>query len=197
MKAFLIPSLAAAGFSAPADGTILVASIQDAEYSIYTKGGDLSRYLEHDLPFTLAAHSSHASHGSHGSHGSHESHGSHQSGHSNHASHQSHQRSVTPTPAPPKITGSGRNRRSTPPTSILPINPQTVPKIKGGTQAFALITFRVQLGLDAYGYYSSTIDGVLDSETKTAIISYQRDHGLSVTGTLSNELIKALNIPTY
>ena len=185
VKVFLIPSLAAAGFSAPADSAVEVSLKNANDSSTSTSDTDFRRYLNRKLPFTLAGHSSHSSHGSHGSHRS-----SSTGGHSSHASHQS---SSTPTPTP---SNPSRNKGSTPPTSILPLNPQNTPQLKGGTNAFALVTLRVQLALYAYGYYSGAIDGLLGSETQTAIIRYQRDHGLSTTGTLSDELIKSLNIPT-
>ena len=54
---------------------------------------------------------------------------------------------------------------------------------------------RVQLALRAYGYYSGAIDGVVGPETKTSLMKMQKDYKIPVTGTITPEVIDALNIP--
>jgi len=52
----------------------------------------------------------------------------------------------------------------------------------------------VQLALQAFGYYSGTIDGVVSAQTGKAITALQTDYGLRVTGTVTPELFAALGI---
>ena len=47
---------------------------------------------------------------------------------------------------------------------------------------------RVQAGLTDLGYNPGPIDGVMGSQTRSAIRSYQRDHGLLVDGRPTREL---------
>lgn len=53
----------------------------------------------------------------------------------------------------------------------------------------------VQEQLAQQGYYRGAIDGILGSETRRAIRSYQRSHGLRVTGTLTPGTLQALELP--
>jgi len=45
------------------------------------------------------------------------------------------------------------------------------------------------------GYYRGAIDGVFGPETRRAIIRYQGDHGLRVTGSLNTDTLHALGLP--
>jgi len=45
------------------------------------------------------------------------------------------------------------------------------------------------------GYYRGDIDGILGSETRRAIMRYQSDHGLRVTGNLNTDTVRALGLP--
>ena len=45
------------------------------------------------------------------------------------------------------------------------------------------------------GYYRGELDGVFGPETRRAIIRYQSDHGLSVTGRLNVDTLRALGLP--
>jgi hypothetical protein len=45
------------------------------------------------------------------------------------------------------------------------------------------------------GYYRGEIDGVFGPETRRAIMRYQSDHGLRVTGHLSVDTLRALGLP--
>ena len=54
----------------------------------------------------------------------------------------------------------------------------------------------IQLALQAFGYYSGTIDGIVNTQTSKAISALQTDYGLRVTGTITPELFSALGIET-
>jgi Putative peptidoglycan binding domain len=45
------------------------------------------------------------------------------------------------------------------------------------------------------GYYRGEIDGVFGPETRRAIVRYQSDHGLGVTGSLNTDTLHALGLP--
>ena len=52
----------------------------------------------------------------------------------------------------------------------------------------------VQERLARQGYYRGEIDGVLGAQTRRAIVRYQRDHGLRVTGNLTPDMLQALGL---
>jgi peptidoglycan hydrolase-like protein with peptidoglycan-binding domain len=52
----------------------------------------------------------------------------------------------------------------------------------------------VQLALQAFGYYSGTINGVVNPITSEAITAMQTDYGLRITGTVTPEVFSALRI---
>jgi hypothetical protein len=52
----------------------------------------------------------------------------------------------------------------------------------------------VQTQLAKEGYYRGEIDGVLGPETRHAIVSFQSDHGLRVTGNLTQETLSTLGL---
>jgi hypothetical protein len=52
----------------------------------------------------------------------------------------------------------------------------------------------VQTQLAKEGYYRAEIDGVLGPETRRAIVSFQSDHGLRVTGNLTQETLSTLGL---
>ncbi len=45
------------------------------------------------------------------------------------------------------------------------------------------------------GYYRGQIDGVFGGETRRAIMRYQSDHGLRVTGTINTDTLRVLGLP--
>ena len=49
-------------------------------------------------------------------------------------------------------------------------------------------------GIAREGYYRGQIDGVFGSETRAAIAEYQSNHGLRVTGALTNETLAAMGL---
>lgn len=69
--------------------------------------------------------------------------------------------------------------------------PKTLP---GNSAAFTDIVKRVQTALYAYGYYTGAIDGIVGTGTRTAISKFQKDWGLSITGTITPEVLDALNL---
>lgn len=185
MKArrFLIPSLALAGLmkggpvaATPpgdqADGA--KAPLDPAVYDVFRQ----------DHLFTLAGHRSHSSHASHSS-------GS--SGIVRSPSYYGGSSSVFSPPASPRT----RNYDSTPPSTVLPSSPAiaTAPKpLRGNTSRFQSVVRQVQLGLRSYGYYQGAIDGVVGPATKTAIVKFQTDYNLKVTGTITPQVLDALRI---
>ncbi|MBV1691417.1 peptidoglycan-binding protein [Novosphingobium sp. G106] len=52
----------------------------------------------------------------------------------------------------------------------------------------------VQRGLAAFGYYRGPINGVIDADMQYALTRFQGDYGLRVTGTITPDVLKALNI---
>ena len=189
-KRFRIPSLALAGFMAhdvgraavPTDAPDVDELRQSAEPSLFD-------VLRLDHAFTMAQHRSHSSHGSHRS-------SSGGGGHSSHASHRSSTTGGRPAPAPrvysPPAT---RNQDSTPPSTVLPSSPATAPKVlPGDTAKFKDIVRQVQIGLMTRGYYSGAIDGLVGPETRASLIRFQTDYKLSVTGTVTPEVLDAFGV---
>jgi Putative peptidoglycan binding domain len=52
-----------------------------------------------------------------------------------------------------------------------------------------------QAQLSRQGYYRGKIDGVYGAATRRAVIRYQGDHGLRVTGSLNTDTLQALRLP--
>jgi putative peptidoglycan binding protein len=52
----------------------------------------------------------------------------------------------------------------------------------------------VQTQLKQDGYYFGAINGSLDSATRAAIVNYQRDYGLLVTGTVDEPTVESLGL---
>lgn len=137
------------------------------------KSGSLFQILRGEHKYTLAAHRSHSSHGSHGSHRS-SSGGGYSGG-------------GTVRPSAP-------SSNSTPPASVMPRASQAPKTLPGNSAAFLDIVKRVQTALYSYGYYTGAIDGIVGTGTKTAISKFQKDWGLNITGTITPEVLDALNI---
>ncbi|GGE48099.1 MULTISPECIES: His-Xaa-Ser repeat protein HxsA [Rhodobacterales] len=137
----------------------------------------LFQILRGEHKYTLAGHRSHSSHGSHGSHGSHRSSssGGYSSGGSSYR------------PSKP-------SSNSTPPSYVMPRASQAPKTLPGNSTAFTEIVRRVQTALYAYGYYTGAIDGIVGTGTKTALSKFQKDWNLKITGTITPEVLDALNI---
>ncbi len=52
-----------------------------------------------------------------------------------------------------------------------------------------------QAQLSSQGYYQGKIDGVYGAATRRAVVRYQSDHGLRVTGSLNTDTLQALGLP--
>lgn len=52
----------------------------------------------------------------------------------------------------------------------------------------------VQRALKRRGYYYGSVDGDIGSGSRAAIRSYQRDHGLSISGRIDSALLRSLRI---
>jgi len=172
-RKFLIPSLLAAGFTTHQSAATAATAFQAVD------GPNPSMFdvFRQAHKYTLAGHSSHASHGSHSSHRS-------SSGGGYVAP-----RATSPTPQ------TNRNVTSTPPVSVLP-SPQTAaPRVlPGNSAAFQRVAILVQTALQAYGYYNGAIDGIIGDGSRSALSRFQSDYGLSVTGTITPEVLDAFGI---
>lgn len=58
---------------------------------------------------------------------------------------------------------------------------------------YSLVT-QTQTQLTVLGYYTGTIDGVFDIETQQALINFQTAYGLTVDGTINQEVVTVLGI---
>jgi len=56
------------------------------------------------------------------------------------------------------------------------------------------VVANVQSELQRCGYYYDAVDGILGPRTQEALIRYQRDHGLPVTGGIDQETVGALGL---
>lgn len=186
-KRFAITSLIAAGLF-PAQSVALAAVRPDDE----PEGFSLFDVFQQTRAQVISAHRSHRSHSSHRSHRS-------SSGGGGYVAPRVY--SPPTTTWPPATTSPSRNMDSTPPSSILPSPPATAPKAlpnatpdAEAAQKFKDTVRIVQLALQAYGYYTGAIDGIVGTDTSTAISKMQADYGLKVTGTVTPEVLNALKI---
>lgn len=60
--------------------------------------------------------------------------------------------------------------------------------------AFDPLTVQVQTALRAYGYYGGPIDGIIGPQSREALTRLQRDHGLAVTGGITQEVLDVVGI---
>lgn len=150
----------------------------------------LFKILRGEHTYTLAGHRSHSSHRSHGSHRSHRSSsgGSYFGG--RHTSESTPPASVLPRPpqAPRVMPSPSRDLETMP----LPSRPLKI--LPGNSEKFTRIVRQVQTALYAYGYYTGIIDGKFGPETRTALSKFQKDWNLKVTGTITPEVLDALQI---
>jgi len=58
----------------------------------------------------------------------------------------------------------------------------------------ASITLSAQQRLASLGYYQGSVDGIYGAQTRNAIMAFQHDKGLAITGTLNDATIAALGI---
>ncbi len=181
-KRFIIPSLLLAGFSAPTAAETaddLAASGIDAKDQLES-GANLFRQTGSVL---LAGHGSHRSHSSHSSHSSHRS-------SSGGGGYYPPATVYTPAPLPAPPPPSQRTQR--PSTFGQPLNLRSTAPVV--VDQFIETVRRVQRGLKAFGYYQGDDDGSVGPETRSALSRLQTDYGLKVTGTITPEVLSALNI---
>jgi His-Xaa-Ser repeat protein HxsA len=166
-RLFLIPSLLAAGFLTEEASSTPI--LTDADHGDDAKGGFFKKF-QLDHKYTLAGHRSHSSHGSHRSHRSSNGGGGYNAA-----------------PAP--------NYQSTPPANVLPKSPAISPQpLPGNSQKFFDLVTKVQTALYAYGYYTGRLDGHMGPQTRAALSAFQRDFKLTITGTITPEVLDALHI---
>ena len=157
--------------------------------------------LNMEAPIFLAAHSSHSSHGSHSSH---RSSGSSSSGHNSHASHASHASHRSGT----TISSSGSNTIISNPLGNAKPKPATSYPPKQKCPDYLLsqrknVVRQVQYHLVLSGDLNITDAigslGVIDSNTRTAVSSFQRQKGITrVPGTtLDNYTLNVMGISCY
>lgn len=178
---FLISSLALAGFShgSPGQPAITTATNSGADDP---NRQNLFQVFRQDHLFTLAGHRSHSSHSSHSSHRSSSGGGYY---------------SPAPIYTPPVYTPRTYTAPSPAPTPPRSASPSTLysPKpLSGRTELFTTIVRRVQMGLQSYGYYDGTIDGVVGPGTRAALEKFQGDYALKVTGTITPQVLDAFKI---
>ncbi|MFT3988988.1 His-Xaa-Ser repeat protein HxsA [Aestuariivirga sp.] len=172
-RAFLIPSLIAAGLTPLRDTTALSNPLGTAAKK--EPNGTVSKIFSLDHRYWLASHSSHSSHASHSSHRS--------SGTGGYL--------YDPPPyTPPVYTP---NLYSTP-TYTPPAQKPPLVTLPGNSNKFKAIVIQVQLALIAYGYYAGEADGKVGPDTRDALSRMQTDYGLKVTGTITPQVLDALRI---
>ena len=140
----------------------------------------LYQFFTQQHEYTLAGHRSHSSHRSDSSHRSRSGGGGGGGTY----------RSPPPPPAPAaplRSTPRPSTANSTPPSSVLPQTATLQKLLRGNSTMFANTVIRVQSGLFAFGYYTGAIDGFMGPETKTALMKFQADRGMPVTGTITAE----------
>lgn len=52
----------------------------------------------------------------------------------------------------------------------------------------------VEVALEKAGYYVGKTNGDFTADTRTAVTSFQQEHALPVTGTITPEVLKALGL---
>ncbi|WP_443018059.1 peptidoglycan-binding protein [Sphingobium sp. SYK-6] len=66
--------------------------------------------------------------------------------------------------------------------------------IQARADRFRAIVRRVQIGLMGQGEYRGIIDGDVGPATRAALRRFQTSHGLTVTGTITPQVLDALRI---
>lgn len=206
-RTFLIPSLLAAGFghADPLQAALTGATSTDTGDPDRAK---LFQQYRQDHLYTLAQHRSHSSHSSHSSHRSGSS-----GGHYSHSSHTSHRSSTggysTPSynPAPvykapstpstsSSSTGAGRTRATAPQPLLTTEGGETkLQTLPGRSALFKTIVMHVQVALMGQGLFNGPIDGDVGPKTRAALRTFQENHGLTITGTITPQTLDALHVP--
>lgn len=72
--------------------------------------------------------------------------------------------------------------------------PQAVATVHAAAKYNAATIKKVQKKLNQYGYDCGTPDGIAGAKTKKAVKKYQKDNGLTVTGTINAKLLSSLGV---
>jgi len=148
------------------------ATTADAPHSLRISDVDQSAAVTLPVALNDGLRNMYAGHRSHSSHSSHVSHSSHYSGSSG----------SSPPSSTPSTSGSDASA-ATPFVAPRPTSDQ-----------LKMMIMRVQAGLYSRGYDPGAIDGVLSEQTQLAIRRYQTDKHLSVSGSMTTELLNSLGI---
>lgn len=156
-------------------------AIRDADFSVTLAA-----------PLNVNIHNMYASHASHSSHASHASHSS-GSGGSYRAAPvytPSYAPAYSPPPAPAPAPA---------PSTMPDLGPSLLPLVSpNATRAtgdqLKIMIMRVQAALYSKGYDPGAIDGVMTSETKTALAKFQGAHGLPANSKMTTLTLNALGV---
>ena len=182
-RRFLISTLLMAGFLPPHTASAIPA---DPTFDRPSNKSTLFDIFKRDHIFDLSRHSSHRSHSSHSSHSSHRS--SNGGGYS------------APVYTPPRVYTpptlyTAPTPQPAPTTRTVPVTPAPATTVLPGTaDKFKNIVRQVQTALYVYGYYTGSIDGLVGPQTKIAISTMQEQYGLPVTGTITPDVLDALQV---
>lgn len=147
-----------------------------------------------------AAHRSHSSHSSHRSHSSHSSHSSHYSGSGGYSA----PRVYSP-PDPAYSTPRSEPLYAPPPSPQAAPAPAPAPSpqsrenpsiqwVRPSATDLENLVKRMQMALMVKHYYSGPLDGVLGKGTRDALMAFQMDAGLELTGRMDTPTLNALGI---
>ena len=90
------------------------------------------------------------------------------------------------------VTAGRQSSADAPPVDMAKLPPAStdLPAISADQKGTTLIVKAVQRELAARGFDTGPVDGKPSDKTRTAISAYQKEHGLPVTGTASDELLR-------
>ena len=78
-----------------------------------------------------------------------------------------------------------------PASAVKPVTPTTdLPPLRG--QAAPQLVTAIQRELAARGYASGPVNGKLSDDTRKAIAAFEKDHGLAITGSPSDDLLRRI-----
>ena len=93
---------------------------------------------------------------------------------------------VAPTPDSP--TQAARDSEAQKPLMTLGIRPVG--------EDYKIVAIEAQKELKKLGYYTAAIDGIIGKESRRALMDFQRDLNVPITGQLDQETIQRLSKPT-
>jgi len=111
-------------------------------------------------------------------------------GHRSHSSHSSHSSHYSGSGGSSSTPSSDSSSYQTAPAPLASPQQPTKPT----SDQLRYMIMRVQAGLYSHKYDPGAIDGVLSEATKAAIRKYQSDRHITVTGTMTTELLDSLGI---